>query len=70
MLDQLKRRGRALANRRFLCKEDEGDINHFLVHYKKARMLWDLFLSIVGTCWVFSGFGYSNAPLLARCSGG
>ena len=52
-LNQLKRRGRALANRRFLCKEDEGDINHFLVHCKKARMLWDLFLSIVGTCWVF-----------------
>ena len=53
-LDQFKRRGRALANRRFLGKEEEEDINHFLVHCKNARMLWDLFLSIVGTCWVFS----------------
>ena len=52
-LDQLKCRGRALANRRFLSKDDEEDINHFLVHCKKARMLWDLFLSIVRTCWVF-----------------
>ena len=52
-LDQLKRRGRALANRCFLCEEDEEDINHLLLHYKKARMLWDLLLSIVGTSWVF-----------------
>ena len=48
-LDQLKRRGRALANRCFLCEDDEEDINHLLLHCKKARMLWDLLLSIVGT---------------------
>ena len=53
ILDQLKRRGRALANRRFLCEENEEDINHLLLHCKKARMLWDLFLSIVGKSWVF-----------------
>ena len=70
MLDQLKRQGRALADRCILCEEDEEDINHLLVHCKKARMLWDLFLLIVGTSWVFAGFGYSNAPLLARCSDG
>ena len=52
-LDQLKRRGRALANRCFLCEEDEENINHLLLHCKKARMLWDLFLSIVETSWVF-----------------
>ena len=52
-VDQLKRRGRALANRCFLCEEDEEDINHLLLHCKKARMLWDLFLSIVGASWVF-----------------
>ena len=52
-LDQLKRRGRALTNRCFLCEEDEEDINHLLLHCKKAKMLWDLFLSIVGTSWVF-----------------
>ena len=52
-LDQLKRRGRDFANRCFLCEEDEEDINHLLIHCKKARMLWDLLLSIVGTSWVF-----------------
>ena len=31
-LDQLKRRGRALANRCFLCEEEEEDINHLLLH--------------------------------------
>ena len=51
-LDQLKRRGRALANRCFLCEEDEEDINHLLLHCKKARMLWDLLFAIVGTSWV------------------
>ena len=49
-LDQLKRQGRALANRCFLGEEYEEDINRLLVHCKKARMLWDLLLSIVGTC--------------------
>ena len=52
-LDQLKRHGRALANRCFLCEEDKEDMNHLLLHCKKVRMLWDLFLSIVGTSWVF-----------------
>ena len=37
----LKRRGRALVNRCFLCEEDEETIEHLLIHYKKARMLWD-----------------------------
>ena len=52
-LDQLQRRGRSLANRCFLCEEKEEDINHLLLHYNKAKMLWDLVLSIVGTSWVF-----------------
>ena len=51
-LDQLKRRGRALANRCFFCEEDKEDINHLLLHCKKYRMLWDLLLSIVDTSWV------------------
>ena len=53
-LDQLKRRGRALANRCCLCQEDEEIIDHLLIHCKMASMLWDLFLSIVGTSWVLS----------------
>ena len=38
-LDQLKRRGRALANRYFLFEDDEETGDHFLVHCSKDRML-------------------------------
>ena len=52
-LDQLKRRGMAFANRYFLCEEDEETIDHLLIHCKSAKILSNLFLSIVGTSWVF-----------------
>ena len=52
-LDQLKRRGMAFANRCFLCEEDKETIDHLLIHSKSVKMLWNLFLSIVGTSWVF-----------------
>ena len=51
-LDQLKRRGWAFANRCFLCEEDEETIDHLLIHCKRAKTLWNLFLSVVGTSWV------------------
>ena len=47
-LDQLKRRGMALADRYFLCKEDELTVEHLLVHYPGAKLLWELVLAIVG----------------------
>ena len=52
-LDQLKKRGRTLANRCFLCGEREETVNHLLIHCSKARMLWELFLAIFGVNWVF-----------------
>ena len=52
-LDNLKRRGVAFANRCFMCEEDEEIINHLLIHCKSAKMLWDLFLTMVGISWVF-----------------
>ena len=52
-LDNLKRRGMAFANRCFLCEEDEETVDHLLIHCKSAKMLWDLFLSMVGISWVF-----------------
>ena len=45
-LDQLKRRGIPLANRCFLCEDDEEIIDHLLIHCSRAKMLWDLFLAI------------------------
>ena len=36
-----------------MFEEDGETIEHFLIHCKKARMLWDLFLMIVGTSLVF-----------------
>ena len=52
-LGQLKCRGMSFANRCFMCEEEEETIDHFLIHCKFAKMLWDLFLSIVGISWVF-----------------
>ena len=51
-LDQLKQRGRALANRCFLCEEKES-IGHMLLHCHNATQLWDILLEIVGIHWVF-----------------
>ena len=52
-MDNLKRRGMTVANRCFLCEEDEETINHLLIHCRSAKMLWNLLLSIGGISWVF-----------------
>ena len=52
-LDQLKRRGMTFANRCFMCEEEKKTIDHLLIHCKSVKLLWDLFLSIVGISWVF-----------------
>ena len=52
-LDNLKRRGVAFANRCFMCEEEEETVDHLLIHCKSAKMLWDLFLTMVGISWVF-----------------
>ena len=47
-LDQFKRHGMTFANICFLCEEDEQSTDHLLIHCKSVKMLWNLFLSIVG----------------------
>ena len=37
--DKLKRRGVILANRCFLCEEEEETIDHLLIHCPRAKML-------------------------------
>ncbi|RVW42420.1 hypothetical protein CK203_070906 [Vitis vinifera] len=51
-LDQLKKRGRILANRCFLCCEEEESIDHILMHCTRARVLWELLFALFGVTWV------------------
>ena len=60
-LDQLKRRGRVLANRYFLCEEDEETVDYLSVHCPKTKILWDLLLAIMG---VNRAFPYSIREVL------
>ncbi|RVW85171.1 Transposon TX1 uncharacterized 149 kDa protein [Vitis vinifera] len=39
-------------SRCFLCCDDEETINHILIHCPKARVLWNLVLSLFGVYWV------------------
>ena len=52
-LNQLKKRGRALANIYFLCGEGEVIVDHLLVDCPVAWVVWELLLVIFGVSWVF-----------------
>ena len=51
-LDQLKRRGRALANRCFPYEVEEETVEHLLLHCTKTKVLWNLSCH----CWGVVGF--------------
>ncbi|KAL6327673.1 hypothetical protein AAG906_022613 [Vitis piasezkii] len=51
-LDQLKKRGRILANRCFLCYEEEESIDHIRIHCTRARVIWELLFALFGVTWV------------------
>ncbi|RVW39045.1 putative ribonuclease H protein [Vitis vinifera] len=50
--DHLKRRGWSLANRCFLCCDDEETINYILIHCPKAKVLWNLMFTMFRVNWV------------------
>ncbi|RVW89949.1 Transposon TX1 uncharacterized 149 kDa protein [Vitis vinifera] len=47
-----QKEGWSLANRCFLCCDDEETINHILVHCPKARVLWNLVFTLFRVNWV------------------
>ncbi|RVX18352.1 hypothetical protein CK203_006746 [Vitis vinifera] len=51
-LDIVQKRGRALANRCFMCLEKEETIDHLLLHCSKTRVVWDLLFTLFGVSWV------------------
>ena len=51
-LDQLKRMGWLMDNKCFLCCAKEESINPILIHYTKARVLWELSFALFGVMWV------------------
>ncbi|WJZ80362.1 hypothetical protein VitviT2T_000290 [Vitis vinifera] len=51
-LDKVQKRGWALANRCFLCLENEETIDHLLLHCSRTKVLWDLLFTFFGVSWV------------------
>ena len=45
-LDQVKKRGWALANRCYFCQADEESINHLLLHCENTRASWEMFFTL------------------------
>ena len=52
-LDQIQKRGWALANGCYLCHSNEESIDLLLFHCVKTRALWEMFFSLFGVSWVF-----------------
>ena len=59
-LDQLKKRGKHLANRYPLCGKEEENINHLLLFCTKVQDIWTLLFTIFGVNWVLSGLVREN----------
>ncbi|RVW54141.1 hypothetical protein CK203_092213 [Vitis vinifera] len=49
-----QKEGWSLANRCFLCCDDEETINHILIHCPKAKVLWNLMFTMLGLIGFFN----------------
>ena len=63
-LDMVQKRGRALANKCFMCLEKEKTIDHLLLHCSNTRVLWDLLFTLFGVSWVLPS-SIIDSPKLA-----
>ena len=61
VLIQLKRRVWNLLNRCYMCKRKEKIIDHMLMHYSQARILWQLVFSF----WSYLGNDSVRGTLLS-----
>lgn len=52
ILGKVKRRGKQLPNRCYLCVMEEETVEHLLIHFSKTQILWNLILALFGICWV------------------
>ena len=43
-----------MPNRCYVCKEEEETSNHILLHYLKARILWQLIFALFDVQWVMN----------------
>lgn len=48
----LQKKGRQLCSRCFVCDEDAEVNSHLFLHCKVATSLWNMFLGLLGVCWV------------------
>ena len=51
-LDQLKKRGWALANRCFFCGEEEENLEHIALHCPLVREVWSTLFALLEVNWV------------------
>ena len=49
-----------MPNRCYLCKEKEETIDHLILFFKKARMLWNLIFSLFSVQWVLHSSAKRN----------
>jgi hypothetical protein len=54
-IDNLRRRGMIMTNRRWLYESDGELVNHLLLHCGVANALWNVIFSRFGLCWVMLG---------------
>ena len=54
-MDQLKKRGRHLANRCPLCGKEEENLDHLLLFCIPVQYIWALLFTIFGVNWMLPG---------------